>query len=52
MEKKLDGNYKRMLRAILNKSYRQHPTKQLLYGHLRLDEPDMRDTAEEVGTSS
>ena len=34
MEKKLDGNYKRMLRAILNKSWRQHPTKQKLYGHL------------------
>ena len=33
MEKKLDGNYKRMLRAILNKSWRQHPTKQQLYGH-------------------
>ena len=34
MEKKLDGNYTRMLRAILNKSMRQHPTKQQLYGHL------------------
>ena len=34
MEKKLDGNYTRMLRAILNKSYRQHHTKQQLYGHL------------------
>ena len=34
MEKKLDGNYTRMLRAILNKSWRQHPTKQQLYGHL------------------
>ena len=34
MEKKLDGNYTRMLRAISNKSWRQHPTKQL-YGHLR-----------------
>ena len=34
MEKKLDGNYTRMLRAILNKSWRQHLTKQLLYGHL------------------
>ena len=34
MEKKLDGNYTRMLRAILNKSRRQHPTKQQLYGHL------------------
>ena len=26
LEKKLDGNYTRMLRAILNKSWRQHPT--------------------------
>ena len=34
MEEKLDGNYTRMLRAILNKSWRQHPTKQQLYGHL------------------
>ena len=31
MEKKLDGNYRRMLRAILSKSWRQHPTKQQLY---------------------
>ena len=31
MEKKLDGTYKRILRAILNKSWRQHPTKQQLY---------------------
>ena len=48
-----------MLWAILNKSWRQYPTKQLLYGHLppsekvsKLDEPDMRDTAGEVGTNS
>ena len=34
MEKKLDGNYTRILRAIMNKSRRQHPTKQQLYGHL------------------
>ena len=27
LEKKLDSNYIRMLRAILNKSWRQHPTK-------------------------
>ena len=26
LEKKLDSNYKRMLRAILNKSWKQHPT--------------------------
>ena len=34
LEKKLDGNYTRMLRAILNKSWRQHPTKYQLDGHL------------------
>ena len=34
MEKKLDGNYSRILRAILNKSWRYQPTKQQLYGHL------------------
>ena len=36
MEKMLDGNYTRMRRAILNKSGRQHPTKQQLYSHLLL----------------
>ena len=34
MKNRLDGNYTRMLRANLNKSWRQHPTKQQLYGHL------------------
>ena len=34
MGKKLDGNYTRMLRAILNMSWRQPPTKQHLYGYL------------------
>ena len=34
IEKNLDGNYTRMLWAILDKSWRQHPTKQQLYGHL------------------
>ena len=33
LEKKLDGNYTRMLLAILNKSWRQHPTRHQLYGH-------------------
>ena len=33
LEKKLDGNYTRLLRAILNKSCRQHPTRHYLYGH-------------------
>ena len=31
---KVDGNYTRMLWAILNKSWRHQPTKQQLYGHL------------------
>ena len=58
MEKNLDGNYTRMLRAILNKSWRQQPTNQQLYGYIPpitktiSDEPDMQDTAGEVGTNS
>ena len=34
LERRLDGNYARMLRAVLNKSWRQHPTRLQLYGHL------------------
>ena len=34
IEKKLDSNYTGMLRAILNKSWRQYPTKQQVYSHL------------------
>ena len=34
LEKKLDGNYTRMLRAILNKPWQQYPTRHQLYGHL------------------
>ena len=59
LEKKLDGNYARMLRAILSKSWIQHQTKHQLYCHLppitklfKLDEPDMQDTGGEAGTSS
>ena len=60
LEKKLDRNYTRMLRAVLNKSWRQHPTRHQLYGHLplpsrklyKLDEPDTRDTAGKAKTSS
>ena len=53
LEKKLDGNYIRMLRAILNKSWRQHPTRHQLYGHL----PPITITIQvrrtgEAGTSS
>ena len=34
MEKKLDSNYTRMPRTILNKSWRQHPAKKQLYSYL------------------
>ena len=34
LENKPDGNYTRMLRAILNNSWRQHLTRHQLYGHL------------------
>ena len=34
LERRLDGNYTRMLRAVLNKSWQQHPTRPQLYGHL------------------
>ena len=34
LEKKFGGNYTRMLRAILNRSWQQHPTRRQLYGHL------------------
>ena len=40
LEKKLDGQYTRILRAILNKSWRQHSTRHQLYGHL----PPIRKT--------
>ena len=58
LEKKLDGNYTIMLRAILNKSWRQHPMRHQLYGSClpsrklyKLDEPDTWDTAGEARTS-
>ena len=40
VKKKLHGDYTRILRAILNKSWRKHPTKQQLYDHL----PPIRKT--------
>ena len=59
LEKKLDGNSIRMLRAIFNKSWRQHPqdinctaTCLLSRKLFKLDEPDMQDTAGEAGTNS
>ena len=51
--------YTRMLRAILNKSWRQHPTKHELYGHLppitktiQVRRTRNAGTAGEAGTSS
>ena len=59
LEKKLDGNYTSMLRAILNKSWLQNPrganytvTYHLSRKLYKLDEPDMPDTAGEARTSS
>ena len=56
LEKKLDGNYTRMLRAILNKSWRQHPnyTATCLpsWKLSKLDEPGTQETAGGEGTSS
>ena len=59
LEKMLDGNYTRMLRAILNKSWLQHPTgtNYTVTYHLsrklyKLDEPDMPDTVGEARTKS
>ena len=40
MEKKLYGNYARILCAVLNKSWKRQPTKQQLYGHL----PPIKET--------
>ena len=34
LEKKLDENCTKMLRAVLNKSWKQYPTKRQLCGHL------------------
>ena len=50
MEKKLDGNYTRMLRAILNdpRGSSYHPSRKLS----KLDEPDKQHTAGEVGINS
>ena len=36
LEKKLNGNYTRILHAVLNKSWKQHFTRQKLYCHLSL----------------
>ena len=59
LQKKLDGNYSRMLRAILNKSWRQHPKSTNYIATClpsrklsKQDEPGMQDSTGEAGTSS
>ena len=57
---KLDGNYSRMLRAILNRPGGKPHKAPTIYSAtylpsrklFKLDEPDMQDTAGEAGTSS
>ena len=52
LEKKLDGNYTRMLQAILNKSTNYTATCLPSRKLSKLVEPDMQDTAGEARTSS
>ena len=59
LESKLDGTYNRMLRAILNIFWRQHPTKVQLHGPipgistiLREEECTLQVTAGEQNRSS
>ena len=46
LESKLDGTYTRMLRAVLNISWKKHPTKRRLYCHL----PSITDVIKERRT--
>ncbi len=54
LEKKLDGNYTRILRAIMNTPQDNNCAATCLLSRklFKLDEPDMQDTAGEAGTSS
>ena len=51
LEKKLDGNYTRMLRAILNKCRRHHPTKHQLYAPQQYLPPTITKTIQVRRTS-
>ena len=48
LEYKLDGSCTRILRAALNKSWKQHPTKEQLYGHL----PPITQTIREMANKT
>ena len=52
LEKKLDGNYTRMLRAFTPQDTNCTATCLLSRKLFKLDEPDMQDTAGEAGTNS
>ena len=59
MEEKFDGNYKRMVRAVLNRpggNTPQNSSCTATYDQTqklsKLDEPDMTDNAGEVGSNS
>ena len=55
MEKKLDGNYSRMMREILEAAPHKAACKVTYHTSRKLsklDELDMQDTAREVGTNS
>ena len=43
MEKKLAGHFIRMLHAVLNQSWKQHPTKQQQWTHLPPISQTIRD---------
>ena len=54
---KEDGDYPSMLYAVLNKSWKQHPTKQQLNGHLfhkpsNKNEQDIQGTSRKVRMNS
>ena len=59
-EKNLNGSCSRMLRAVLNIFWKQHPTKRQFYGHVspiskkqsKLDEQGMQHTGGEARTKS
>ena len=50
VEKRLDENYIKMLHAILNKSWKQHLTKDQLYGNLLLISQIIQDKQDMLGT--
>ena len=52
LRKKLNGNYARMLRDVLNKSWKQNPWKQKLYFHLIPISQTIQDEQDTLGTAT